>query len=107
MQYLILTVLIDNIFVQNVIFNIFLIKKSNHIFFSWLYHINSTTMSDSQHSCESKTTIYVKYLLTKLQSMITCTCYNSDEILTSGKTIKKEVLYDLLCNLYMLLLEDK
>ena len=39
--------------------------------------------------------------------MIVYACYNSDIILTSGKITKKEVLHDLLHNLYILLLEDK
>ena len=58
-------------------------------------------MSGSRHSRKAKTAKYTKRLQTELQSMIAYACYDSDYILTSGKTMKKEVLCDTLLELYM------
>ena len=58
-------------------------------------------MSGSRHSRKAKTAKYTKRLQTELQSMIAYACYNSDYILTSGKTMKNEVLCDTIFDLYM------
>ena len=58
-------------------------------------------MSGSRHSRKAKTAKYAKRLQTELQSMIACACYDSDYILTSGKTMKKEVLCNTLLDLHM------
>ena len=70
--------------------------RLNTLFSSQLSNINSTVaMSSSQHSCKAKSAKYTKQLQIEPESMIAYACYKSDNILTSRKTMKKE----LLCNM--------
>ena len=58
-------------------------------------------MSGSQYSRKTKNTKYTKRLQTELQSVVAYACYDSDKILTSGKTMKKAHICDLLYDMYM------